>query len=252
MRRAIALCCLLPVLLLPNVPAWSRMQPVVKRRVGTPPPVVLKALLKGNLKAAAVPRATPLVTWLAPPDERLTAGALFGAGAGRIYQVRTTGPLFLTDLPAIDFGVRELYTPVLLITGATGDRLLAQLLARQPLDASIAPAADALRAAIPPGAGSDSAKLQGLIDRQVALAVHRYRDRIRIGRLVVVGAVADLADRYGLGKGRLVVVNVNGETDPDRLRRSPLLRTIGPELAPAIGRLPDTPRPQQPAPPPSP
>jgi len=244
MPRTIVLCCCLLLVLLPAVPGWGRMQPVPKRRIGTPPPVVLKALLKANQKAATVPEGGPLVTWLAGPDERLTPTALFGAGSGRIYQVRTTGPLLLTDLAAVDFGIRELYTPVLLITGNTDDRLVAKILAEPALDADLARTGDIVRAAVPAAMrhtkrdkGDNGPEgLEALIDRQVALAVHRYRDRIRIGRLVVVGAIADLADRYGLGRGRLIIINVNGETDPEQLRRSPLLRTVGPKLAPAIGR----------------
>ncbi len=248
MPRSFACCCLLLVLLA-NTLAWGRMQPVPKRRIGTPPPVVLKALLKANQQAAAIPKGAPLVTWLVPPDERLTAAALFGAGSGGIYQVRTTGPLFLTDLAAVDFGVRALYTPVLLITGNTDDRLLAELLVEPPLETDLARTADMLRAAVPANAVDSRAQIEGLIDRQVALAVHRYRDRIRIGRLVVVGAVADLANSYGQGKGRLIIININGETDPDQLRRSPLLRTIGPKLASSIGRRPGTPaKPPSPSP----
>ncbi len=240
----VILACLAP-------PAWGRMLPVPKRRIGTPPPVIIKKLMRANLAKAKPQKSQPLITWLADSDERLSAAAIFDQPAGRIYQVRTAGPLLLTDVVAVDYGVRELYTPVLLITANTGNRLVARLLAeKEPLDTETARRADLLRAAVPTAAGADERRImEAIVDHQVALAVHRYQDRIRLGRLVVIGGVIDLENRYGLGAGRLVIINVNGETDPERLRRSPLLATLGPSFAPAIGRpaasSPPAPKPKQ-------
>ena len=41
-------------------------------------------------------------------------------------------------------------------------------------------------------------------------ALKRYRDKVENGELTIVGALYDFANLYGRGKGKVLVVNING------------------------------------------
>jgi len=55
------------------------------------------------------------------------------------------------------------------------------------------------------------------VDYQVSLALKRYAARIESGDLTVAGFVYDFADEYGRGRGRAILRNLNGETNPEKL-----------------------------------
>ena len=54
------------------------------------------------------------------------------------------------------------------------------------------------------------------IDYQVKLAVKKYTSLIEDGSLVVLGVVDDFANIFNSGDGRLIIINVNGESDPKK------------------------------------
>ncbi len=231
-------------------PAWSRMRPVPKIRIGTPPVVIIKDILRSNLAGAGTPASNPLITWVADCDERISVNTIFKESAGKVYQIRNAGNQIITAVPAVDYGVLRLYTPVLLITGNTGNRFIHQMVTGNPQpDLETRRLLDHL---LPARQGTETDSPQQLrtvieknVDYQVGLAVQRYGNRIKKGRLAVVGAIIDLENSYGFGAGRLVITNLNGETDPDKLRRSPLLTTLGRDFARVIGR-PEQPAQRQP------
>jgi hypothetical protein len=57
----------------------------------------------------------------------------------------------------------------------------------------------------------------GNVHDQVSAALSRFSKRVHSGRLTVVGAVLDLRNDIGLGAGRIVVVDVNGNQDQKRI-----------------------------------
>jgi hypothetical protein len=55
------------------------------------------------------------------------------------------------------------------------------------------------------------------VNDQVRFALTHFSARIHEGKLTVVGAVYDFRNDLGQGAGKLVIVNVNGTSDPERL-----------------------------------
>ena len=55
------------------------------------------------------------------------------------------------------------------------------------------------------------------MNNQVAFSLKRFAHDIHEGSLTVVGAVYDFRNDLGQGAGKLVVVNVNGNSDPERM-----------------------------------
>ncbi|MFC1705656.1 hypothetical protein ACFL59_02405 [Planctomycetota bacterium] len=63
--------------------------------------------------------------------------------------------------------------------------------------------------------------------RQTAFALQEYGKQVSAGSLSVVGAIYDFCGDLEKGRGRLVVVNVNGESDPEKVAAHPLLKEVG-------------------------
>ena len=74
------------------------------------------------------------------------------------------------------------------------------------------------------------------VNYQVNQAMDRYKERIKKKRLVVVGSVLDVANYYDKGHNQLFIININGETDPKKMKKMQLLRTFRPELLGNVGR----------------
>jgi carbonic anhydrase len=52
------------------------------------------------------------------------------------------------------------------------------------------------------------------IHMQVAKALTKYQARVAQGKLTIIGALYDFKNDYGFGWGKIIVVNVNGHSDP--------------------------------------
>lgn len=239
------------------------MRPVAKIRAGLPPFSVAETLARHNdqiLKAAGTaagslkPAATPHMTWLADCDARVQATLFYPDPVDRIHAVRNMGNQLTLSIGAVDYGVNELHAPVLLITGNTDNaaiRLFRKgyrhlgLEMRRTLDHLHLPL-KGLATETAEGSGAeeqgDVLLVEKNIDYQVTEAGKRYRERIQSGRLVVIGAVLDLDNQYGFGKNRLVIININGESDPGKLRAMPHLTRLDKELLKMVGR-PGRPKP---------
>ncbi len=229
--------------------AGAEMLPVRKVRAGIPPYSVAENMVRHN--DAAVARAvadlgqekmapTPHLVWLADCDARLQPSLFYPEPEARIYSVRNLANQLALSLGAVDYGITELLAPVLLITGNTdsdslrllgrGKQLAPELrgeLDRLPLTAKQAGQA---------GVGKDAPAVEANVDYQVAEAVKRYQGRIASGRLVVIGAVFDLDNQYGLGANRLLIININGETEAERLRAMSHLTRLDKRLLDLVGR----------------
>lgn len=239
----------------------AAMEPLPKLRAGTPPHSVLGNIMGANHQAlkdldptAPGPRLTesPHLVWLADPDPRLRPAMVWGEQKGGIFTVRNLGNQLETATAALDYGIRQLYAPVLLITGHSDShaiRLFQKGYAHLPAATRgelnhLHPALGHLQIIDREARDERAAAARHLraveanVDYQVKRAMERYRERIEMGRLVVVGAVVDLANTYGTGAGRLLLINLNGETEPQRLKASTHLVRVPPEMRDFIGRRP--------------
>jgi carbonic anhydrase len=55
------------------------------------------------------------------------------------------------------------------------------------------------------------------VNNQVKQAMAKFEQKVISGELTIVGAVYDFRDDLKQGQGKLVIVNVNGETDAKKL-----------------------------------
>jgi len=252
MKRFFPLLLLLALIAFPPL-SEAAMKPLPKIRVGIPPTEILKEIIRHEpVPTTATGKKeeerAPLVTWLVDPDERVGPNLLPPSSEGRIFTVTSIAAQLLPERAAVDYGVRELLTPVLLITDDSRGRFIRIFLEgysdqdnamRQVLDHLNLPLHDEAMAVVQAKELSEQtfmAAIEKNIDFQVQEALARYRDRITSGRLLVAGGVIDIDNAYGLGANRLIIININGETDPAKMRLMREVATIGRQAADLLGR----------------
>lgn len=223
-------------------PGGADMVAKPKLQAGIPAFTILEQIMRasGQAGTAVSVANTPLVTWLAPSDPRLQPDHILAAPAGQLYAVRTMSGLLLPMAASVDYGVRYLHTPLLLITINTDNMALAMLQAKgeKPTPEIAAELQQLVSQRQTPNSVADQQldQVEQLVDSQVRLAVARYQDRIANQRLTVVGGVIDLANLYHRGAGRLIIINVNNETDGARLGQMSLMRRLDKETRDYLGR----------------
>ncbi len=253
MRLGIVIPLSLFVALLP-LASDADMRPIKKLRAGLPPYAVAEKIVRHNEQVVASRPAdeplqtpgTPHMTWLADCDARVQPTLFYPDPIDTIYTVRNPGNQLSLSAGAIDYGVNELLTPVLLITGNTNSdsiRLFAK--GYNHLGPDLRRDLDGLRlplgkntTGLGVGAQTEPLLVEKNVDFQVATAIKRYEQRIESGRLVVIGAVIDLNNQYGRGLNRLIIININGETAPEKLRAMHHLIRLDKRLLDLVGRKP--------------
>jgi len=76
------------------------------------------------------------------------------------------------------------------------------------------------------------------VNQQVAFAVQHFGKPIREGTLTVIGSVYDLKGALGGGLGKLHILNVNGNSEPERMQA--FTAAIGKPVTVAVRQVPAT------------
>lgn len=254
MKKTSILLVMLWSILLP-AQLVSGMQPVQKLRAGVPPFQIIEQILRNNQQTVTDDtiqneRTAPFLTWLTDSDANISSRHILADSEHKIYVVRNMGSQLALSPGAVDYGVRHLLTPVLLITSNTNNQTIRLFMK------GYAGLAEATRKELAqlnlalPRQGDTTintaqektfeeqllSNIEKNIDYQVARAIARYQDRVQSGRLVIIGSILDLANQYGHGTGRLIIINVNGERDDTRLKELRHMTRLDSELLAVVGR----------------
>lgn len=164
----------------------------------------------------------PRATVVTCSDSRVHTHALDKTPDGDLFMVRNIGNQLATAEGSVEYGVHHLHTPLLIFVGhaacgainaASGDY--------STLSAPIKRELDTIHIA----KGTENmAGVQANVNNQVAAAMKKFEHEIHEGKLTVMGAVYDFRDDLKQGYGKLVVTNINGESDPAKLKANPLLK----------------------------
>jgi carbonic anhydrase len=245
-------------ILLLSLPGNAKMRSLNKIRAGIPPYTVLKSIFSANDSALSEgltgqeSPTTPSFTWLAESDERIVS-TMIASPKTQIFAVRNFGNQLELASGAIDYGIRHLLTPVLLITSSSDNKSVQFFMdGYHDLSPAIRSELDHLYLAL----YRDNKKLdykerlitnvEANIDYQVDMALARYQDRVDSGRLVVAGSVLDFDNSYQHGAGRLIIININGERNSKKLHTMQILKSISSKVMKVnIGR--DRVKPPKPA-----
>ncbi len=176
----------------------------------------------GPLVKGQSPRATVVTC----ADSRVHANAFDRKPEGDMFLVRNIGNQIANSEGSIEYGVRHLHTPLLVIIGhSVCGAVKAAMTDYTRLEAPIKRELAGIEVA---GRNADSLgdvkkSVETNVNSQVRYAMRKFAPEMEAGRLAVMGAVFDFRNDYGLGSGRLVVTNINGETHPDKIKASGLL-----------------------------
>lgn len=176
----------------------------------------------------------PRVTLLGCSDSRAHAVAFSADPVDQIFSVRNIGNQIYNSFGSVDYGVYYLKTPILLVLGHTHcGAVKAALSEYNQASFAIVREVDHLAAHLrqhkqvsAPFETFWLESVQRNVDYQVQVALRRYAPEIAKGQLTVVGAVYDFINGYGQGEGRLILVNLNGEKDVQKILQSPLLAGV--------------------------
>jgi carbonic anhydrase len=161
------------------------------------------------------PRAT-LVTC---SDSRVQSPALLALPENELFTIRDIGNQIETAEGSVEYGVEHLKTPVLLIVGHTGCGAVKAVLEGAEAGPAVKHELGTLhvskKAKAEPAVWADAVIEH--VHGEVAVALKMFPELVRDGRLTVIGAVYDFRDDLGFGAGKLVLVDVNGQSDPTKL-----------------------------------
>ncbi|WP_283400443.1 carbonic anhydrase [Desulfurobacterium pacificum] len=175
----------------------------------------------------------PLITLVTCSDARVQPSIFSSELINNVFVIRNIGNQIENNVGSVDYGVFHLRTPVLLILGHVHCGAIKTFLEgyedesmsiRHELDHLCIPVSRVERT-------GDFEKdwlmaVEENVHWQVRIAVERYGVLIKRNRLAVVGAVYDFANYYGKGYGRILIVNLNGDKNPKRIRKNPLLSNL--------------------------
>ena len=163
----------------------------------------------------------PKATVVSCSDSRVQADSIDQDPEGDLFMVREIGNQVISGEGSIEYGVRHLHTPLLLIVGHSScGAVEAAMGDYSGLEPAIKRDLDTLK--IPKGNVGDDrvvmSRVELNVNEQVKFALEKFAPEVALGKLTVLGAVYDFRNDYRQGHGRLVFVNVNGTVDPAQIR----------------------------------
>jgi len=170
--------------------------------------------------ASQSPRATVVTC----SDSRVQSPAFDSAAENDAFFVRNIGNQVENNEGSVEYGVRHLKTPVLLVLGHTGCGAVKAAMGdysgesegiRKELDSLHVPKRKE-------GVRDDESGpwLDAVVDNvhdQVAAALRAFGEDVAKGKLTVVGAVYDLRNDMKQGFGKITIVDVNGFSDAAKI-----------------------------------
>ena len=175
----------------------------------------------------------PICTLVMCCDSRAHSTSFTYRPENNFFIVRNIGNQYILNQGCVEYGVRVLNTPLLVFLGHTAcGAVHAALDDYSNLHSSIIREIDHLalsvkKAEIDPTCSHEQKWRDAVINnvnQQVGLALKDFTDLRNNKTLAVLGMVLDIDNSLGHGYGKISVVNLNGETDPQKLADNQFIR----------------------------
>jgi carbonic anhydrase len=176
----------------------------------------------------------PKITLVTCSDSRISGHIMNNDMTNKVFHIRNIGNQIENNFGSVDYGIYHLSTPILLILGHTdcgavkasqidfskeSDEIRQEL---YPLHFNLAKTVRLLDKQDPKYI---SKLVQSNVDKQVELAKKRYGDKTN-----VVGAIFDIHKHLNTKQGKIIITNINGNTDEFKLKNHELLSELDSEL----------------------
>lgn len=164
----------------------------------------------------------PRATIVTCSDSRVQSTAYDASPENDVFTIRDIGNQVLTAEGSVEYGIHHLHTPLLLVLGHSGCGAVKAAMGDYSKEPS--PIQRELSSLQIPKAAANATPEEALtagvianVHSQVSLAVLKYGEEVESGNLTVVGAVYDFRNDLGQGVGKVTVVDVNGNSDHDKV-----------------------------------
>jgi carbonic anhydrase len=172
----------------------------------------------------------PRATVVTCSDSRVHTNMLDKTPEGDLFMIRNIGNQIATAKGSVEYGINHLGSSLLLIIGhAKCGAIAAASSDYSKLEPAIQKELDTIKI------GKNLSSIEGVkvnVNNQVAAAMEEWKEEIKEGHLLVIGAVYDFADDMKQGAGKLNLINVNGQTDAAKLQAELVRKDIGDESDP--------------------
>lgn len=159
----------------------------------------------------------PRATVVTCSDSRVHDQAFEHNPDNDLFIVRDIGNQIRTAEGSVEYGIRHLHTPVLLIIGHSACGAVKAASSNYANEsAAIRHELETIKLDHTIDANNDKQVMIGVVDNvnhQVDFAIRKFSDESRAGKLTVVGAVYDFTNTLHRGDGRLVIVNIDGDSN---------------------------------------
>jgi len=168
----------------------------------------------------------PRATVVTCSDSRVHTKALDKDPEGDLFMIRDIGNQLTTAEGSVEYGVRHLHTPLLLVIGHSAcGAVKAAMGDYAGIEAPIKRELDTIK--VPGKNATDNkevmASVEANVNNQIAFAMQKFAPEIKDGKLAVMGAVYDFRNDYKQGHGKLVITNINGDTDAAKIKAAGIL-----------------------------
>ncbi len=153
---------------------------------------------------------TPLFTLLKCSDSRIQIQSFESNPQNNAFVIRNIGNQIANSEGSVDFGVQVLKTPFLLIIGHSGCGAIKSVISGQKTKI---PAIDKELESLKFSSNHTKEAIIENINNQVDFAMNKYSSKVKKSELTIIGAIYDFRDDFALGKGKLILVNINGIND---------------------------------------
>lgn len=191
----------------------------------------------------------PDVTLVTCSDSRVIEKALDDE-IGKIFSIKNIGNRVEPNLGSIEYGIGHLHTPILMILGHTGcgavhastlelkdehHRIIKSLdfikptvaevqkllIKRGGLSQYIKEAKTRPLTPISEQVYFETLVSEANVDKQIDNLLNdgSIRNQVYSGKMMIVGAIYDFKDIYSTSKGSVSIININGETDVDKMKK---------------------------------
>jgi carbonic anhydrase len=172
--------------------------------------------------AAFADKQTPRATVLTCADSRVHTPAWDVTPENDDFMIRNIGNQVENAEGSIEYGIEHLRTPLLLVIGHTGcGAVKAAMGDTSKLSAPIQAELGHIHVPKPAvGKSPEAAWAEAVIvnvNNQVETALKQFGKQVQAGELTVVGAVYDFRNDLMQGAGKLTIVNVNGNSEAERM-----------------------------------
>lgn len=164
---------------------------------------------------------TPKLTILKCSDSRVQMESFDKTPQNGVFAIRNIGNQFITCEGSIEFGVRVLKTPFLLIIGHSACGAVTAALNKTKTNLS---GIDRELATLNITKDNLCDAIVENVQNQVEFALDKFSDLVKESKLTILGAIYDFKNDFGFGKGSIVISSINGEVDPEKI--APLARKI--------------------------